>query len=381
MHQSFKISNEDKIILLCARTPDTQVKEDILKLLHGDVDWNYLIQRASQHRLTQLLYWNLKDFPEVPEKVLNDLKRSFEENAQRNLLMLGELLKILKICESQDITVLPYKGPILAEYAYGNIALRLFDDIDIFVYKDDVLRVKEILLSQGYRPQLEIEGFMQRKFLKSQREYKFFNSDKNVSIEIHWQFFGLSFSLSGDSRFLYMRENFETLEICNQKVLSLKPENMFIVLCIHASGHRWPRLSWICDLYMLVQFHEMDWEYINQKADELGIMRVVLVNLKLAVDLFDLELPEKILESLNSDEVEKITFKVKETLFDPENSVNILQMAYIRLNIRERRNLKFKDLLKILFVPTNSDWKTLSLSPLLLPFSHIIRFIKVLKDY
>ena len=256
----------------------------------------------------------MKDFPEnVPENVLSDLKKSFEGNARRNLLLLGELLKVLKLFESGGVNAIPYKGPVLADYAYGNLALRQFDDLDIFVNRKDVLKVKEILVSHGYKPQFEVDGFMQRKFLKSQREYKFYNPETNVHIEIHWQFQGVSFSFSGNSKFL---EDFERVKINNKEILNLKPENMLIILCVHASGHLWERLSWICDISELIQSHEMDWEYITEKADELGIKRVLKVNLLLAVDLFDLKLPDDVLEDIKSDEmVQDLVFKVKKRIF------------------------------------------------------------------
>jgi len=144
---ALKILPEDELLLLCGRTtlkPENKVK--IISLIEKGIDWDYLIQRAHQHRLTQLLYWNLKNFPEdVPENVLADLKEDFQVNAQRNMLMMGELLKILKLLEAEGITAVSYKGLVLADYAYGNIALRQFGDIDIFVYRQNVLKV-----SRGY---------------------------------------------------------------------------------------------------------------------------------------------------------------------------------------------------------------------------------------
>ena len=331
LDQTFKIlCKEDKILLLCART--SMDHERVKSLLTEDVEWTYLIQKACRHRLTQLLYWNLKEFPEkVPENVLNGLKSNFDVNVQRNLFLFGELLKILKLLESEDIMVIPYKGPVLAIHAYGNLSLREFDDLDIFVDNENVLKVKEILVSHGYKPQFELDGFMQRKFLRSQREYKFFNPETNVHVEIHWQFQGVSFSLSGDPKFV---EDFERVKVNNKEVLGLKPENMLLVSSVHAAGHLWERLSWICDTSRLVESHEMDWDYLKEKSGELGVERVLKVNLALAVDLFDLELSDGILEDLKSDEIQNLVFKVEKRIFssDPEN---IFQMADLRLNIRE----------------------------------------------
>lgn len=342
-----------------------------------DINWEYLTQKSFQHRLTQLLYWNLKEFPQVPQNVLNDLKNNFDENVRRNLFLFGELLKILKLLESENVRAVPYKGPVLAEYAYVNISLRQFDDLDIFVDKENVLKVKEILSLHGYKPQFELEGFMQRRFLRSQREYKFFNPETNVHVEIHWQFQGVSFSLSGDPKFL---EDFERVKVNNKEVLSLKPENMLLVSCVHAAGHLWQRLSWICDTSRLVESYEMNWSYLREKADELGIERVLKVNLALAVDLFDLELPDNILEYLNDEMVQDLVFKVEKRIFSSDPG-NIFQMADLRLNIRENMLDRVKDLFRILFTPTNKEWDESSPKLLLPPVSYILRVVNVLRNY
>ena len=91
--------------------------------------------------------------------------------------MLGELIKLLNLFKKHELNVIPYKGPLLAIYAYKNLTLRQFDDLDIFVNKNDVLKIKEILISNGYKPQFEFEGFKERKFIKSQREYRFRNPE------------------------------------------------------------------------------------------------------------------------------------------------------------------------------------------------------------
>ncbi len=48
---------------------------------------------------------------------------------------MGELCRLVKIFQSENITLIPYKGPILSIQAYGNISLREFGDIDIFIDK------------------------------------------------------------------------------------------------------------------------------------------------------------------------------------------------------------------------------------------------------
>ena len=152
------------------------------------------------------------------------------------------------------------------------------------------------------------------------------------------------------------------------------------MLCIHASGHYWDRLSWICDISELIQSHDINWEYILEKSDELGIRRLILINLLLAVDLFDLNLPNNIIKQLKSETIQNLAFKVKKRIFMP-NSDNIFKMANIRFNIREKMSHRIKDFLKIMFLPTNKEWEKSSLKSLFPPVSYFYRFIQVLTDY
>jgi len=380
LDQNLLIRDEDKILLSCARNQKTaQSKSDIKKLLYNDLEWDYLTQRASQHKLLPLLYWNLKEFEEeVPENILKSLKLNFNRNAKNNLLMLGELLKLLDLFEKEGIIAIPYKGPLLAISAYKNLVLRQFDDLDIVVNKNNILKVKEILISNNYTPQFDLDGFKERRFIQSQREYKFFNSETEINLEIQWQFQGVSFSVSDDLGFTDPK-NIETIEINNKRISSLSPENMLLVLCIHASGHYWERLSWICDVSELIQSKNIDWEYTIKKAEELGIKRLLWVNLFLAVDLLGLNLPDDISKHLESKTIQNLGFIVKKRIFIPYSD-NFFRSASLRLKIREKRSHQIQDGLKIMFLPTNEEWDKSVLKSFLPPFSYFYRFIQVLSE-
>jgi hypothetical protein len=78
----------------------------------------------------------------VPKANLAQLRNYFHANAQRNLFLTQELLKLLTLFKTNGISAIPYKGPVLAVAVYGNLALRQFGDLDILVHKRDVLRAK-----------------------------------------------------------------------------------------------------------------------------------------------------------------------------------------------------------------------------------------------
>ena len=66
--------------------------------------------------------------------------------------MTRELTRISALLENNGVCVIPWKGPILAAAAYGDVALRQFGDLDILVREQDAMRAKDLLLASGYRP-------------------------------------------------------------------------------------------------------------------------------------------------------------------------------------------------------------------------------------
>ena len=60
--------------------------------------------------------------------------------------MTVELNKILKLLKANNIDTIPYKGPVLASLAYGDIALRQFQDLDISINQSDIFKTKDILI-------------------------------------------------------------------------------------------------------------------------------------------------------------------------------------------------------------------------------------------
>ncbi len=145
---------ETELLLCCARiSSDSSRAEQLRALLHKDLDWAVLRRIAHQHGVVPLVYWRLSNTcPEaVPTAVLDRLRGDIHANSLRNLSLTRELLRLLNLFEAQGIFAIPYKGPALAAFAYGNLALRQFADLDILVRKHDVPRAKEVFISAGYR--------------------------------------------------------------------------------------------------------------------------------------------------------------------------------------------------------------------------------------
>src|SRR5829696_2399929 len=125
---------EFELLFCCARTrTDRKMEERIRELLRRGPEWEYLLRIAAGHGIVPLLQLNLSTVcPDaVPATVSEYLRQLFLANTRRNLLLTGELLRLLSAFETQGLPVVPYKGPTLSVLAYGDLALRQFNDLDL----------------------------------------------------------------------------------------------------------------------------------------------------------------------------------------------------------------------------------------------------------
>ena len=134
------------------------------------VDWNFLLQLASWHKVTPLLYRSLQA---APEPVLIRLKTYVRSALVHSLLLTGELLRLLKRFEAQGIPAIPLKGPALASFLYGDMALRQSVDIDILLRQEYIPAARRLLLSLGYQPEYQLTRRQEKAYQQHQIEESF----------------------------------------------------------------------------------------------------------------------------------------------------------------------------------------------------------------
>jgi hypothetical protein len=192
--------------------------------------------------MVPLLYRNLHaTYPEaVPGDVLVQLRDYFQANAQRNLFRTQELLKLLSLLEGQGVTAVPLKGPILTASVYGNLAFRQFCDLDILVRERDVLKARDLIASQGYRPAMQSDRAQEPLDLQSQRELVLKRDDGQVQVDLQWRIPAdwlvlRSFPL-GRGR---LWERLEPFSIAGTTLSTFSPQDLLLILCVHGASHGW----------------------------------------------------------------------------------------------------------------------------------------------
>lgn len=363
-----KIRPEQELLIRCARIDMGAHQEDDLRMLtRTTIDWEYLVRTALLHGMMPLLYWHLhRVCPEtVPAAVLDDLRGRFQQNARRNLTLTAELRAALELLGDHQIVAIPYKGPMLASAVYGNLALRQFSDLDILVHKSDVLRAKDLLISRGYQPTLQLTRTQETAYLESNHEYVLWH-ERGVLLEVHWAFGPRLFSFAFDPEEVWTRA--ERTSLAGATVLTLSPEDLLLILCMHHSKDAWIRLEWICGVAELIRRHDrMDWSRVIGRADRLGMRRMLLLGLNLAHDVLGAVLPDQLLHTVRADRsVRALAQQVQGRLFlERREDRGPFQLSGARiafhLRVRERVRDKLRYALRLVLSPSVGDRTSLAL--------------------
>jgi Uncharacterised nucleotidyltransferase len=326
------------LLLSCARTQITpKHSEMILAAVAQKLDWLALIRLAMRHEVMPLLYRNLQQVcPDaVPQNIFGPLHARYRERAKEAQCRAEELVRILALFREQGIPAVPYKGPTLAQKLYGDVSLRDFGDLDIMILERDVPRAQELIRRQGYRfAYLKNESIL-ADYVSANRELQFCRPD-GQALELHWRFAMRQACVKRDpERFL---ERLETISLAGAQVPSLPLEAYLLVLSIHATKHKWNKLKLICDVSEILGQPNLDWQYVIQEAEALGLKRMLAVGILLAEDPFDVTAPAELAHELQKDRAaQALAAEVRQSLFDQSDENWHREAEYrFQFEIRER---------------------------------------------
>ena len=352
-------------------------------LLLQTLDWDYLLKTALRHKVMPLLYWQLKtNFNEsVPAEFMERLRDYFYLNAARNHLLTEELCEVLALFERNGIRAVPYKGAALAESVYGDVALRQFSDLDIFIHREDVAKASALLHLRDYRKERPLTTAREAVFIKIECEHMFIRDQGRVFLDLHWGFAPTYFPLKLDSETMWRR--LASTRLGKTQALSFAPEDLLLILCVNAGKESWKHLSGLCDIAGLIRANpNLDWETITRQAKKANALRMFLVSLSLAHDLLGAAIPEQTTQAIAAERaVRPLALNIKREFFRNESAgrgiSHVLKPAKALDGLRHR--VKFH--LRLALTPTPEDWTFISLPERFRFLYYLTRPVRLAKKY
>jgi hypothetical protein len=333
--------------------------------LRPDLDWDGLLGLARRHGVVPLLYRQLREAGPgvVPARALAALHEEFEANRLGNLLKTGALFQVLDLLESRGIPAVPYKGPTLAAMAFGNLALREFNDLDLLVHGRDLPGARELLLGQGYRLGYSLGRAQEDAHVRSSRQLPFVSRD-GLLIELHVGVTLRDFAFDLDPDRLW--ERLEPVAVAGRDVPTFAAEDLLLILCAHGARHAWRSLGWVCDLAELLRVRsDLDGGRLLERARALRGERLLLLGLALAGSLLNAPVPDEIAARVRSEPVIAVLVaQVTDWLFRRDDSLpGIRERTLFYLRARERLRDGGRFCLGLALTPHVADWETLRLPP------------------
>jgi hypothetical protein len=299
------VSPEKQLLVCCARTTvlPAMVRE-IRELCATPLDWDFVVNESAVNSILPLVARHISgvatDF--APSGPLDRLTKAARANALRCLTLTAELVKIEGLLRAAGIQAMPYKGPVIAAQAYGDLALREFEDLDIIVRQRDMGRVDEIVKNLGYRPNHEWQFHSSASSAVVPGEYDYRDEARGLIMEFHTEITLRHFPVRPDLD--EMSRRLVPVMLSGHEIRTFAPEDMLVLLCIHGSKDFWERLSWIADISEFVRCHpQLDWDAVFGGADQLRAGRMLNLGLALAAKLLGAPLPKGIAVRVERDSV------------------------------------------------------------------------------
>jgi hypothetical protein len=366
-------------LLLAASSPDRDSDPHRIQLLSPQpLDWHELLRLADHHGVTSLLYQKLAPLSDtVPSAALAALRKSYETNIRKSLFLTRELIRILDCLDGLGVKAIPYKGLVMSEVYYGDMALRQSGDMDLFVRKEDVARIKTVVRDFGYTPRVFVLEDAEQNYIASGYECTFDSPAGKNLLELQWalqpRFYAVDFDMDG------LFERAVSATFAGHTVKTPSPEDLLLILSMHAAKHVWGRLIWLCDIAQILKRANLNWDWIRSQARSLGIERILHITLLLANQLLGSAVPSPLEASIGADRsarmfAEQIAISVATGVTYEEE-----QISYFRfmMRLRERRRDRLRFLTRLAFTPGPGEWEAVRFPKPLFPLYRLVRLARL----
>jgi Uncharacterised nucleotidyltransferase len=369
-------SLENELILCIAR------RGELRELLQQPLDWDYLLTTAYAHGLLPLLHKNLAGATGiVPAHFLSRLKRESVANSQNVLHLIGKQLRVYKLFKENRIPVALFKGPLLAQMAYGEISLRQAGDIDMLINREHFDRARLLLKSLGYKMFPKLTTPQLASHLNNHCEIQFMRDEWFTVVDLHWGLAPRSFVFGVNADEVMSR--LQSISLAGTMVETFGAEDSVLYQSMHGAKHLWRRLEWITSLAeSLRSTPQLSWDTVIDRATKARATRMLGLGLRLVENFSDVAIPSHVFAAVDPDRtMQRMAEPVRKDLFINSGAADSTETNLYNLRIMDRKRDALISALRSIFVPTLSDWQALALPSSLHSLYYVFRPLRLLRRY
>ncbi|WP_152656283.1 nucleotidyltransferase family protein [Oceanobacillus sp. CFH 90083] len=305
------------ILLLCKMSLSEEEQKILQQYLQEHLDWDKVIGLLEIHRIAGLAWKNINKYFFCNNENRCTLPRLYHylyNSYSLQKLRGEEQLKITKsICNLLDYHKINYaliKGISLVLGVYKDCGLRGFNDNDLLVHPNDLEKVKNILIAEGY---VQGETKHLTKIIKSSRRdllKRSMNSHEVMPfilktnsdlvpqhiIDVHF-----SINLMSNKRNLESLEEFlfSNIELVENKfsIKTLNNNKHLMFLCEHfykeaisfndLKMYKDNSIYKLCDIYYFIKSNFINWEEFNEQCLRFGFSKQVYLSMTYLKEIFN----------------------------------------------------------------------------------------------
>ena len=266
------------------------------------MDLCQIYRMAEKHSMRAVAYYGLQAWfasadpaPAEAEEVLSRWKEAYHKAIRKNLLFDIERERLEAFMEEQGIWYMPLKGSLLKEW-YPQAGMREMADNDILIDPAFRYSVRNYLVAQGYEAPDYIPSEAEEQLVTYSVHDNYYKKPI-YNFEIHFALFGSNAEVALWARYYEnVKERLLKAENSEHRYRFCE-EDCYVYMTTHASkhfnggGHGLRNLMDVA--IFLREKPRMNWAYIEQELDTLGLAEHESIVRSLACKVFDPDFWEK----------------------------------------------------------------------------------------
>jgi hypothetical protein len=171
-------------------------------MLDDGIDWTIFARMAIDHGLAGFAGHTLSIAAPggVPDDILDAFRMNIDQTRNRNCALFDGLAEIMETLRKSGVEAIPFKGPVLALQAYGDLGFLVFQDLDFLVRDSDVASTMTTLRCLGYEREEGLTEAQVEVVQRLQGQDFLYNKAAGIGVEPHTRL--TPYTLSGRPRCL-----------------------------------------------------------------------------------------------------------------------------------------------------------------------------------